>query len=76
MKTSEKGIELIKRFEGCKLTAYKCPAGILTIGYGHTYGVKPLMKFTIDKSERYFDLDINGDGKIEDKNKEDKEDVK
>ena len=27
---------LVKRFEGCKLTAYRCPANILTIGYGHT----------------------------------------
>lgn len=36
MKTSTKGINLIKEFEGCRLTAYKCPAGIWTIGYGHT----------------------------------------
>lgn len=36
MKTSEKGLNLIKKFEGCRLTAYKCPAGVLTIGYGHT----------------------------------------
>lgn len=36
MKTSNKGIELIKKFEGCRLTAYRCPAGVLTIGYGHT----------------------------------------
>ena len=36
MKTSEKGINLIKQFEGCILTAYKCPAGVWTIGYGHT----------------------------------------
>lgn len=40
MKTSEKGINLIKKFEGCRLKAYKCPAGIWTIGYGHTLGVK------------------------------------
>lgn len=33
---SNRGLELIKEFEGCKLTAYKCPAGIWTIGYGHT----------------------------------------
>jgi lysozyme len=37
MKTGIKGIELIKKFEGCKLTAYKCPAGIMTIGWGNTY---------------------------------------
>lgn len=36
MLISRNGIELIKRFEGCKLTAYRCPAGKLTIGYGHT----------------------------------------
>jgi lysozyme len=37
MKTGIKGIELIKKFEGCKLTAYKCPAGLMTIGWGNTY---------------------------------------
>lgn len=36
MKISEKGLNLIKSFEGCKLTAYKCPAGVWTIGWGHT----------------------------------------
>lgn len=30
------GIQLIKRYEGCKLKAYRCPAGIYTIGYGNT----------------------------------------
>ena len=29
-------LDLIKQFEGCKLTAYKCPAGVWTIGYGAT----------------------------------------
>lgn len=28
---------LIKKYEGCKLEAYKCPAGVLTIGWGNTY---------------------------------------
>lgn len=36
MKTSQTGINLIKSFEGLALTAYVCPAGVLTIGYGHT----------------------------------------
>lgn len=40
MKTSKKGIELIKNYEGLKLKAYKCPAGVWTIGYGHTKNVK------------------------------------
>ena len=36
MKISQNGINLVKRFEGCRLMAYKCPAGVWTIGYGHT----------------------------------------
>ena len=35
-KMSNNGITLIKSFEGCRLKAYRCPAGVLTIGYGHT----------------------------------------
>ena len=37
MKISQTGIDLIKSFEGLKLNAYKCPAGIFTIGYGSTF---------------------------------------
>lgn len=40
MTTSESGLNLIKSFEGLRLTAYRCPAGKWTIGYGHTKGVK------------------------------------
>lgn len=40
MKINEKGLEIIKRYEGCRLKAYKCPSGKLTIGYGHTGNVK------------------------------------
>lgn len=36
MQISQRGLDLIKRFEGLKLTAYRCPAGVLTIGYGST----------------------------------------
>lgn len=44
MQTSEKGIALIKQFEGCKLTAYQDSVGIWTIGYGWTQPVdgKPI----------------------------------
>ena len=35
-RTSDEGLTLIKRFEGCSLKAYLCTAGIPTIGYGHT----------------------------------------
>ena len=44
MKISEVGVNLIKSFEGCSLKAYKCPAGVWTIGWGTTEpinGIKP-----------------------------------
>jgi lysozyme len=37
MKINSKGIALIKEFEGCLLNAYKCSAGVPTIGYGATF---------------------------------------
>jgi len=40
MNISQEGISLIKKFEGCKLEAYKCAAGVWTIGYGSTKGVE------------------------------------
>lgn len=51
MKISETGIALIKRFEGCKLNAYLCPAGVLTIGYGHTGEVKQGMVWTQQQAD-------------------------
>ena len=38
MKISQQGIDLIRRFEGCKLKPYLCPAGYWTVGYGHVIG--------------------------------------
>ena len=32
MRTSEEGVALIKKFEGCELSSYQCSAGVLTIG--------------------------------------------
>jgi lysozyme len=40
MKTSQEGVALIKKFEGCELNSYQCSAGVFTIGYGHTLGVE------------------------------------
>lgn len=40
MQTSNNGINLIKRFEGLRLEAYRDSVGIPSIGYGHTHGVK------------------------------------
>ena len=44
IQTSDKGIALIKQFEGCKLTAYQDSVGVWTIGYGWTQPVdgKPI----------------------------------
>lgn len=39
MKASNECIEAIKRFEGLHLQVYRCPAGVLTIGYGHTSNI-------------------------------------
>lgn len=63
MKISSKGLELIKKFEGCRLTAYKCPAGVWTIGYGHTGKVdgKAIcsgMKITASKATSLLSLDL------------------
>jgi len=46
MKASRAAIELIKRFESLQLDAYLCPAGVWTIGWGHTAGVEPGMRIT------------------------------
>jgi len=44
-------IDLIKKFEGCRLEAYRDPVGIWTIGYGTTTGVKQGMKITRERAE-------------------------
>lgn len=49
----------IKRWEGCRLTAYRCPAGVLTIGYGHTGpGVKEGMTITQKQADETFESDL------------------
>jgi len=56
MKTAKKGIDLIKKWEGCKLESYKCSAGHDTIGFGNTFyedgtKVKPGDKITQKRAE-------------------------
>lgn len=60
MKTGQAGIGLLKEFEGCHLTAYKCPAGVWTIGYGHTKGVKPGDRITQAEAEELLSADLVG----------------
>ena len=58
VETSKKGIDLIKIYEGCRLTSYKCPAGVYTIGYGHTAGVKKGQKITQKQAENFLRSDL------------------
>lgn len=58
MKTSKNGYEIIKKYEGLRLTAYKCPAGIWTIGYGHTGSVKPSDTITKARAEELLADDV------------------
>lgn len=55
---TREGIELIKSFEGCRLEAYKCQAGVWTIGYGHTQGVYEGKKITEEEAERLLASDL------------------
>lgn len=56
--TSQAGIDLVKRWEGCRTKAYKCPAGIWTIGYGHTGTVQSGMSISYDKAEELLRQDL------------------
>lgn len=58
MNTSQKGLDLIKSFEGLRLSAYKCPAGVWTIGYGTTAGVKPGQSITKERAEELLRDDV------------------
>ena len=62
MKINQKGIDLIKSFEGCHLEAYLCPAGVPTIGYGTTKingkAVKMGTVITQEQAEEYLRKDV------------------
>lgn len=58
MRTSQAGINLIKQFESLRLEAYRCPAGIWTIGYGHTAGVRRGDRIDERKAEQLLAEDL------------------
>ena len=62
MKISQAGIDLIRRFEGCKLKPYLCPAGYWTVGYGHVIGngkTKPEKQlYTQEKVDEFLRTDL------------------
>lgn len=59
MKAGKECIGLIKKYEGCRLVAYRCQANVLTIGYGHTKGVKGGQKITQEQAEAYLREDLD-----------------
>ena len=58
MNIGNKGLDLIKSFEGCRLSAYKCPAGVWTIGYGHTQGVYQGMTISQAQADKFLFEDV------------------
>lgn len=58
VKTSQKGIDLIKQFEGLELEAYQDIAGVWTIGYGHTETAKPGMRINEREAEALLQRDL------------------
>lgn len=59
-KINKSGLNLIKKYEGCKLTSYICPAGVLTIGYGHTgKDVKPNQTISKKKAINLLKKDLS-----------------
>ena len=59
MEVSEKCVNLVKRFEGLVTRAYKCPAGKLTVGYGHCgKDVVPFMIITEEEAEKLLHRDL------------------
>ena len=58
MKATNTAIELIKSFEQLRLNSYLCPAGVWTIGYGHTDGVNQGMLITEKTADAFLKQDI------------------
>lgn len=59
MKASQNCIALIKRFEGLMTKSYICPSGKVTIGYGHTQGVKEGDVITLEGAEKLLKQDVS-----------------
>jgi lysozyme len=57
-KISDRGLDLLKQFEGVRLKAYRDPVGVWTIGYGHTITAEPGMRITREEAERLLRQDL------------------
>ena len=59
MKISQKGLDLIKKYEGLRLKPYKRVSGVWTIGYGHTQGINENTKpITEERAEQLLRDDL------------------
>lgn len=58
MQVSERGVDLIKSFEGKKLESYTDSAGVWTIGYGHTLNVAPGQTINDSQADIYLSEDL------------------
>lgn len=58
LRTSENGLALIRRFEGFSATPYRCPAGYLTVGYGHVIKTEQFPTITVETAERLLAQDV------------------
>lgn len=59
MRINDAGLGLIKSFEGCELTSYRCPAGVWTLGYGSTGpDIKAGMTWTLAQAEDRLRADL------------------
>lgn len=58
MRISEKALNKLKEFEGFSNTAYRCPAGVWTCGFGHTKGITATTKCTSQEAEKWLLEDL------------------
>jgi len=55
---SDAGLDLVRTFEGLRTEAYRCPAGVWTIGYGHTGDVQPGQRISAEQAEQILRDDL------------------
>ena len=55
---SQKCVDLVKRFESCRLSAYSDPVGIPTIGYGHTANVHLGQSIDLEQADAFLEVDL------------------
>lgn len=67
MKISDYAVVVMKEHEGLRLKAYRCPSGILTIGFGHTKNVKPGDVIDEATADKLFEEDVEAVERLADR---------